>query len=83
METGNRERALEWATRARAGNESDSMVLYNVACVYSLGGIVDEAISCLESAIANGFGHREWLLNDADLAAVREDSRFKGILQKL
>jgi serine/threonine protein kinase/Flp pilus assembly protein TadD len=83
IQTGAREKALDWATRARAGNETDSMVLYNVACVYSLGGLVDDAISCLDKAVANGFGHREWLLNDADLEAVREDHRFQGLLQKL
>jgi TolB-like protein/Flp pilus assembly protein TadD len=83
IQTEERARALEWATRARAGNETDSMVLYNVACVYSLGGMIDDAISCLDKAVANGFGHREWLLNDGDLDAVREDPRFQGLLQKL
>ncbi|MDH5196798.1 MAG: protein kinase [Gemmatimonadota bacterium] len=83
IQTGDRERALEWATRARTGNETDSMVLYNVACVYSLGGLLDDAISCLDKAISNGFGHREWLLNDGDLDEVRKDPRFQGLLQKL
>jgi tetratricopeptide (TPR) repeat protein len=83
IQTDARERALEWATRARTGNEADSMVLYNVACVYSLGGMVDDAIGCLDKAVANGFGHREWLLNDGDLDNVREDPRFQTLLQKL
>jgi len=54
-----------------------------VACVYSLGGMVDEAIDCLDRAVANGFGHREWLLNDSDLDAIRKDQRFQALLQKL
>ena len=83
IQTGAREKALEWATRARAGNESDSMVLYNVACVYSLGDLKDEALDCLDKAIQNGFGHREWLVNDSDLDSVREDPRFQALLQKL
>ncbi len=78
-----RERALEWAQRAAVGNESDSMVLYNVACVYSLGGLVDEAIACIEKAIQNGFGHREWLQNDSDLDTIRAEPRFQSALQRL
>jgi len=83
IQTGDRKKALEWATRARSGNEGDSMVLYNVACVYSLGGMADEALDCLDKAIANGFGHREWLLNDGDLDSIRTDARFQALLQKL
>jgi serine/threonine protein kinase/Flp pilus assembly protein TadD len=83
MQLGERERALEWAARARSANESDSMVLYNVACVYALGSLVDEALTCLDKAIQNGFGHREWLDNDSDLDAVRADPRFQILRQKL
>jgi TolB-like protein/Flp pilus assembly protein TadD len=78
-----RERALEWAGRARSANESDSLVLYNVACVYALGGMADEAIDCLEKAIQNGFGHREWIENDSDLNALREDPRFQALLKRM
>jgi len=83
MQLGDRQRALDWARRAYAIDPSDPGVLYNVACVYSLGGMIDEAIGCLDTAIANGFGHREWLLHDGDLDAIREDSRFKALLEKL
>ena len=83
MQLGNRERALEWAERARSANQSDSMVLYNVACVYALGGMVDEAIECLDKAIQNGFGHRAWMENDSDLDSLRADPRFESLKQKL
>ena len=71
------------ARRARIANDSDSMVLYNVACVYSLGKMTDEALDCLDKAIQNGFGHREWLDNDSDLDALRDDPRFQALRQKL
>jgi len=83
MQLGDRSRALDWAKRAFAIDPSDPGVLYNVACVYSLGGMVDEAIDCLDRAVANGFGHREWLLNDSDLDAIRKDQQFQALLQKL
>jgi serine/threonine protein kinase/Tfp pilus assembly protein PilF len=83
MQQGEKEKAVEWAARARRANDSDSMVLYNVACVYSLGEMTDEALSCLESAIQNGFGHREWLDNDSDLDPIRADPRFQALLLKV
>jgi tetratricopeptide (TPR) repeat protein len=83
MQQGDRDTAVEWASRARKANESDSMVLYNVACVYALGGMAAEALECLESAIQNGFGHREWLDNDSDLDALRADPRFQALMQKV
>jgi len=83
MQLGERERALDWARRAYAIDPADPGVLYNVACVYSLGGMLDEAIDCLDKAVTNGFGHREWLLNDSDLDAIRGDARFQALLQKL
>jgi serine/threonine protein kinase/Flp pilus assembly protein TadD len=83
MQLGERTRALEWANRARAANESDSMVLYNVACVYALGSMIDESVECLDRAIQNGFGHREWLDNDSDLDSLRADPRFQTLRQNL
>jgi TolB-like protein/Flp pilus assembly protein TadD len=83
MQLGERQRALEWAGRALALDPEDSGVLYNVACVYALGGQADEAIGCLEKAVQNGFGHRAWLENDSDFDSLRADPRFKGLLERL
>jgi TolB-like protein/Flp pilus assembly protein TadD len=78
-----RERALEWARRARAIDPQDSGLLYNVACVYSLAGLKDDALGCLDTAIQNGFGHREWVENDSDLDPLRGDPRFQALLKRL
>jgi serine/threonine protein kinase/Flp pilus assembly protein TadD len=83
IQLGERERALEWAGRARSANESDSLVLYNVACVYALGEMIDEAVECLDKAIQNGFGHREWIENDSDLNSLRQDPRFQALLKRM
>ena len=80
---GERERALDWAKRAHAVDPEDPAVLYNVACVYSLADMPGEALACLDKAVQNGFGHREWLDNDTDLDRLRGDPRFKTLLQKL
>ncbi len=83
VQLGNRERALEWARRAHAIDPEDSGVLYNVACIYALAGMVDEGIKCLEKAIQNGFGHREWIENDSDLDLLRSDPRFEALKKRL
>jgi TolB-like protein/Flp pilus assembly protein TadD len=83
MQLGRPEKALEWASRAFALDPEDSGVLYNVACVYSLGGRLHDAMSCLEQAVKNGFGHREWLENDSDLDPLRKEPRFEALLKKL
>ena len=78
-----RDRALEWGQRAYAIDPSDSAVLYNVACLYALGGLTDEALDCLDRAVENGWGHREWIDNDTDLDSLRNHPRFKALRQKL
>jgi hypothetical protein len=59
------------------------MLLYNVACTYSLLGKKDEAISCIERAVDKGFGHKEWIDHDPDLNSLREDPRFKSISESI
>ena len=80
---GNHEQSLGWARRALEMDPTDSGVLYNVACAYSLLGKPQEAITCLEQAIANGFGHKAWLEHDADLNSLRSEVRFQTLLQKM
>jgi len=83
MQLDEQERAVEWAKRAHALDPTDSGVLYNVACVYALGGMTHQALDCLDEAIQNGYAHREWLDHDTDLDSLREDPRFEALRQKL
>jgi serine/threonine protein kinase/tetratricopeptide (TPR) repeat protein len=80
---GERKRSVEWAARALAVDPEDSGVLYNVACAYALAGETHAALDCLEKAIHNGFGHREWIEHDSDLNSLRQDPRFEALLKKL
>jgi serine/threonine protein kinase/tetratricopeptide (TPR) repeat protein len=83
MQLGQRDRALDWVRKAHDSNPSDSMVLYNVACVYALGGMKDDALTCLEKAVECGFGHREWLEHDSDLTLLRGEQRFMELQKRL
>jgi tetratricopeptide (TPR) repeat protein len=74
---------MDWAGRAYAIDPTDPGVLYNVASVYALGGLRDEAVKCLQQAVDNGFGHREWLDNDTDLESLRDDPRFRELRDRI
>jgi serine/threonine protein kinase/Tfp pilus assembly protein PilF len=77
-------RAQEWAARALAIDPDDAGVLYNVACFYALQKErLEEAMDCLERAIRNGFGHKEWIRNDSDLNLLRSNPRFQSLLESL
>ncbi len=77
---GDSARARQWARRAVAMDPDDSAVLYNVACAYAILRLTDSAIDCLEQAVANGFGHWQWIEHDSDLDSLREHPRFKALL---
>jgi tetratricopeptide (TPR) repeat protein len=80
---GEPERGLEWADRALAMEPDDSMLLYNVGCIKSLAGRVEEAIECLEKAHRAGLTQREWYANDSDLDPVRRHPRFQALMESM
>jgi hypothetical protein len=43
----------------------------------------DKALECLERAVDNGFGHREWLDHDSDLDPLRDSPRFAALRAKI
>ncbi len=79
---GDRERSREWARRALAMDPDDSGVLYNVACVFSLLGDLDEAIDCLEKVFRGGSTQIEWIEHDPDLEPLRNHPRFRALLER-
>ncbi|HEV2387928.1 MAG TPA: protein kinase [Candidatus Acidoferrales bacterium] len=78
---GEHKRALEWAGAAMAIDPEDCGVLYNVACLYSLEGRIEEAIDCLERAMWHGHWYRRWAANDPDLNNLRDKPRFQELLK--
>lgn len=78
-----RNRALEWADRALAMDPEEPAVIYNVACTYALLGQTKRAIDCLEKALRQGFGHKEWMEHDPDLESLRDHARFRELMWEL
>ncbi len=76
-----RERSLEWLDRAMAIEPDEPGVYYNVACVYALLGESEKAIDCLEKSVTHGWGQREWMEHDPDLASLRGHPRFQALLK--
>lgn len=73
---------LKLADRARELEPTESMVLYNVACIYSLAGELEKAIECLDEAVQHGFRYRDWLEHDNNLDAVRNHPAFLALMKR-
>ncbi|MCK7477311.1 MAG: protein kinase [Candidatus Moduliflexus flocculans] len=80
---GEKDEGLEWARRARKIDPDDPMLLYNLGCIHSLAGDVDEAVDCLERAAAGGLLQKGWYENDSDLDPLRGHPRFKALLERM
>jgi serine/threonine protein kinase/Tfp pilus assembly protein PilF len=80
---GEVDRAVELAKRALGIDPDDPMLLYNVACTYAQLHKTSEALDCLESAVDKGYGHKEWIEHDSDFDSIRDNPRFKAILETM
>ncbi len=83
IELGERESGLQWATRAVTMDPENPLLLYNIACVFSVAGELEGAIRYFDWAIDAGYAQKEWAQGDPDLDPIRSDPRFDAILQKM
>jgi tetratricopeptide (TPR) repeat protein len=56
---------------------------YNLACGYARLGKSEQALTCIERAVAQRFGTRAAYERDADFAPLREEERFLVALDQL
>jgi serine/threonine protein kinase/Flp pilus assembly protein TadD len=80
---GQKVKGLAWARRARHIDPDDPMLLYNLGCIHSLAGDLEESIDCLERAAAGGLLQKGWYEHDGDLEPVRGHPRFKALLERM
>jgi non-specific serine/threonine protein kinase len=79
---GEKARSLEWAKRALAIDPEDCGILYNVACVYALQGMADDAVDCLEKAMTHAYWYKRWAQHDSDLDSIRSHPRFQALMER-
>ena len=80
LEAGQTEKGMEWLERAKTSQGDDALNLYNVACVYSNIGEIEQALDCLEKSVRKGMAEVDWMMNDSDLDNLRDHPRFKALL---
>jgi tetratricopeptide (TPR) repeat protein len=56
---------------------------YNLACVHARQGRPRAAITNLRKAVEKGFADRAYILNDPDLAALRDQPAFQDVIKGL
>jgi tetratricopeptide (TPR) repeat protein len=77
---GRRQEGLHWGEQATLLDPQDAGVRYNVACLHALEGSSERALDELAAVLAAGFGNREWIRRDPDLASLRELPRFQELM---
>ena len=82
---GETEKAKHWAKIASSFNLEDGRLTYNMACLHSVMGSIDEALSMLEKTLnltCNELKVRFMKYTDPDLELVRQDPRFDELLER-
>ena len=65
------------------GANTRGLAYYNMACAYARLKNVDKALEMLGKAIDEGYTVRSQFETDADFALIRNDDRFKALLDRL
>jgi len=70
------------ASRIEEGSTARDMAIVNyiLAKTYAQAGMNDRALACLRKALGEGFNDRRKLMNDPELASVRETPEFAQLL---
>ncbi|MHC4217055.1 MAG: DJ-1/PfpI family protein [Planctomycetota bacterium] len=56
---------------------------YNLACAYAMLGEKPRALDALGKAVVAGFANRQWIEQDAQLNGIRDEPRFRAIVERI
>ena len=77
------EKGLDADLRLSRLRPDDAMVLYNLACSYSLVQDVDKAFGAIKLALECGYDDLNYLEVDDDLEHLRKDERFQEYFSRI
>lgn len=80
--TGEYEKGLEVDMVLRETCPDDPLVWYNLGCSLALLGREDVALDALDRAIGLGYRDARHMLDDEDLASLRENPRFVELVRR-
>ena len=83
LERGEYEKAIEQYQRGLEIEPKNSLIYYNLACSYSRMKKIEPALDALEKSVEYGYRDGQWMQKDADLDNLRDQPRYKAIVQKL
>ena len=78
---GRVDEAKREADLAVALRPDDTMILYNIACVFCLMGNAKDAMNSLRKACDAGYSATAWAKQDPDLALLHGDPEFESLFQ--
>ena len=82
FDLGEEREAFEWIERSNKLYPDYASNLFNGACLYAKAGYKEKALSMLEHAFAKGYGNKAWMENDPDYDSIRNEPRFRALLEK-
>ena len=81
---GEKDRAMDWLSRAMAIDPNDANCIYNAACTYAQMGEPERAVELLERwCLEAGNEWTGWVEHDTDLDPIRDDPRFKDLMARV
>jgi TolB-like protein/cytochrome c-type biogenesis protein CcmH/NrfG len=78
---GRVDEAKREADLAMALRPDDTMILYNIACVFCLMGNAKDAMNSLKKACDAGYSATAWARQDPDLALLHGDPEFESLFR--
>ncbi|MBI3843942.1 MAG: tetratricopeptide repeat protein [Planctomycetes bacterium] len=81
--TGKYDEALAADMKAAEFAKAKANASYNAACTCASKKDKDKAFEWLNKAIAAGFSNRKQVIEDEDLASLRDDPRFQSVLDAM
>jgi TolB-like protein/predicted Ser/Thr protein kinase len=83
FELGEVGKAFSWSEKSLKLYPNETGVILNAVCLFARAGRKEEALDYAEKVFGKGFGKRDWIENDPDYDSLRDEPRFKALLEKL